>query len=69
MIGDPSGKSNERNLLDEPTLRHNQEAIKGQLARFLDFTSDANAAELVNNYDWMKNFSFWILFILENTLQ
>jgi tyrosyl-tRNA synthetase len=59
MIGDPSGKSNERNLLDEPTLRHNQEAIKGQLARFLDFTSNAsNAAELVNNYDWMKNFSF-----------
>jgi tyrosyl-tRNA synthetase len=48
MIGDPSGKSNERNLLDETTLRHN-EAIKGQLARFLDFTS--NAAELVNNYD------------------
>lgn len=59
MIGDPSGKSNERNLLDEPTLRHNQEAIKGQLARFLDFTSNApNAAELVNNYDWMKDFSF-----------
>lgn len=59
MIGDPSGKSNERNLLDESTLRHNQEAIKGQLARFLDFTSDGeNAAELVNNYDWMKNFSF-----------
>ena len=59
MIGDPSGKSNERNLLDEVTLHHNQEAIKGQLARFLDFTSDAaNAAELVNNYDWMKNFSF-----------
>ena len=59
MIGDPSGKSNERNLLDETTLRHNQEAIKGQLSRFLDFTSDAaNAAELVNNYDWMKNFSF-----------
>jgi tyrosyl-tRNA synthetase len=59
MIGDPSGKSNERNLLDEVTLRHNQEAIKGQLSRFLDFTSDAaNAAELVNNYDWMKNFSF-----------
>jgi tyrosyl-tRNA synthetase len=58
MIGDPSGKSNERNLLDEPTLRHNQ-AIKGQLLVFLDFTSDAsNAAELVNNYDWMKNFSF-----------
>jgi tyrosyl-tRNA synthetase len=59
MIGDPSGKSNERNLLDEATLRHNQEAIKGQLSRFLDFTSAApNAAELVNNYDWMKNFSF-----------
>ena len=59
MIGDPSGKSNERNLLDEATLRHNQEAIKGQLSRFLDFTSNApNAAELVNNYDWMKNFSF-----------
>ena len=59
MIGDPSGKSNERNLLDEATLRHNQEAIKSQLARFLDFTSNSdNAAELVNNYDWMKNFSF-----------
>jgi len=59
MIGDPSGKSNERNLLDEPTLRHNQEAIKTQLSRFLDFTSDApNAAELVNNYDWMKEISF-----------
>jgi len=59
MIGDPSGKSNERNLLDENTLRHNQEAIKGQLSRFLDFTSNApNAAELVNNYDWMKSFSF-----------
>ena len=59
MIGDPSGKSNERNLLDEKTLRHNQEAIKGQLAHFLDFESNAaNAAELVNNYDWMKDFSF-----------
>ena len=59
MIGDPSGKSNERNLLDDATLRHNQDAIKGQLSRFLDFTSDAtNAAELVNNYDWMKDFSF-----------
>jgi len=59
MIGDPSGKSNERNLLDEVTLRHNQEAIKNQLARFLDFESDAgNAAELVNNYDWMKDFLF-----------
>ena len=59
MIGDPSGKSNERNLLDENTLRHNQDAIKGQLAHFLDFESDAeNAAVLVNNYDWMKDFSF-----------
>jgi tyrosyl-tRNA synthetase len=59
MIGDPSGKSNERNLLDEPTLRHNQEAIKKQLSHFLDFESNAeNAAILVNNYDWMKDFSF-----------
>ncbi|MFD0990221.1 tyrosine--tRNA ligase [Mariniflexile jejuense] len=59
MIGDPSGKSSERNLLDEKTLRHNQEAIKKQLSHFLDFESDANnAAVLVNNYDWMKNFSF-----------
>ncbi|MCF7568394.1 tyrosine--tRNA ligase [Sabulilitoribacter arenilitoris] len=59
MIGDPSGKSNERNLLDEKTLRHNQESIKKQLAHFLDFESDAkNAAILVNNYDWMKDFSF-----------
>ncbi|WP_242131281.1 tyrosine--tRNA ligase [Aestuariivivens marinum] len=59
MIGDPSGKSNERNLLDEKTLRHNQEAIKKQLSHFLDFESDAeNAAVLVNNYDWMKDFSF-----------
>lgn len=59
MIGDPSGKSSERNLLDEKTLRHNQEAIKKQLAHFLDFESNvANAAILVNNYDWMKDFSF-----------
>ncbi|GAB5563693.1 MAG: tyrosine--tRNA ligase [Winogradskyella sp.] len=59
MIGDPSGKSSERNLLDEKTLRHNQEAIKKQLSHFLDFDSnDANAAVLVNNYDWMKEFSF-----------
>ena len=59
MIGDPSGKSAERNLLDEATLRHNQECIKKQLSRFLDFDSDApNAAEMVNNYDWMKDFSF-----------
>ena len=59
MIGDPSGKSKERVLIDEERLRHNQEALKNQLARFLDFESDApNAAILVNNYDWMKTFSF-----------
>lgn len=59
MIGDPSGKSQERNLLDEETLRHNQDALKQQLAKFLDFYSDKpNAAKLVNNYDWMKEFSF-----------
>ena len=59
MIGDPSMKSQERKLLDEKTLRHNQEAIKAQLAKFLDFDStEPNAAEMVNNYDWMKNFSF-----------
>jgi len=59
MIGDPSGKSQERNLLNEETLRHNQECIKAQLSRFLDFESDApNAAVMVNNYDWMKEFTF-----------
>ena len=59
MIGDPSGKSQERNLLSEDTLRHNVECIKAQLARFLDFESDApNKAELVNNYDWMKDYTF-----------
>lgn len=59
MIGDPSGKSAERNLLDEKTLRHNQDSLKEQLSRFLDFDSDhENAAVLVNNYDWMKDFSF-----------
>ena len=59
MIGDPSMKSQERVLIDEPTLRHNQECIRKQLARFLDFDSDApNHAVLVNNYDWMKEFSF-----------
>ncbi|HML86611.1 MAG TPA: tyrosine--tRNA ligase, partial [Bacteroidales bacterium] len=55
MIGDPSGKSQERNLLDEPTLRHNQESIKRQIAKFLDFETKAeNQALMVNNYDWMK---------------
>ncbi len=59
MIGDPSMKSQERNLLDEETLHRNQEGIKKQLAKFLDFESDApNKAVLVNNYDWMKNYSF-----------
>lgn len=59
MIGDPSGKSQERNLLDATTLYHNQEAIKKQVSKFLDFDSTApNAAVMVNNYDWMKDFSF-----------
>ena len=59
MIGDPSGKSNERNLLDEATLNHNVEGIKSVLSRFLDFDAkDENAPILVNNYDWMKDFSF-----------
>ncbi|MEG0815038.1 MAG: tyrosine--tRNA ligase [Mucinivorans sp.] len=59
MIGDPSGKSLERNLLDEPTLRHNQAAIKEQLSRLIDFDSaEPNAAQMVNNYDWMKEQSF-----------
>jgi tyrosyl-tRNA synthetase len=59
MIGDPSGKSAERNLLDEATLRLNEEALKAQLSRFLDFDSESdNAAVLINNYDWMKDFSF-----------
>ncbi len=59
MIGDPSGKSNERVLLNEETLRHNVACIKKQLSKFLDFDSDApNAAELVNNYDWMKDVTF-----------
>jgi len=59
MIGDPSGKSAERNLLDETALRHNQDCLQAQLEKFLDFTSNSpNAAELVNNYDWMKGYSF-----------
>ena len=59
MIGDPSMKSAERNLLDEETLRHNQNAIRAQLGRFLDFDSESsNAAQLVNNYDWMKEYTF-----------
>jgi tyrosyl-tRNA synthetase len=59
MIGDPSGRSLERNLLDEPTLRQNQEALKKQISRFLDFETEAsNKALMVNNYDWMKEYSF-----------
>jgi tyrosyl-tRNA synthetase len=59
MVGDPSGKSKERNLLDENTLRHNQECLKQQISKFLDFSEDkTNKAILVNNYDWMKRFSF-----------
>ena len=58
MIGDPSGKSDERNLLDEKVLRHNQECQKNQLLKFLDFDCGENSAKLVNNYDWMKEFSF-----------
>ena len=59
MIGDPSGKSDERNLLDETTLRHNQDAIKKQVGKLIDFNSTApNAAIMVNNYDWMKDFTF-----------
>ncbi|MFD2245020.1 tyrosine--tRNA ligase [Pontibacter ruber] len=58
MIGDPSGKSAERNLLDEETLRANQEGIRKQLEKFLDFNCGANSAEIVNNYDWFKEFSF-----------
>ena len=59
MIGDPSGKSQERNLLDEETLRHHQEGLKRQLSRLLDFdTSKPNHAIMVNNYDWMSKYSF-----------
>ena len=59
MIGDPSGKSKERNLLDEKALDHNQECLKNQLSRFLDFDDESpNGAQMVNNYDWMKKYSF-----------
>jgi len=59
MIGDPSGKSNERNLLDEKTLRHNEDCVRKQLSQFLDFSSGVkNEATLLNNYDWMKKISF-----------
>lgn len=58
MVGDPSGKNAERNLLDEDALRHNERCIKAQLERFLDFNDPTNAAELVNNYDWFKEMGF-----------
>ncbi|MFD0792991.1 tyrosine--tRNA ligase [Mucilaginibacter litoreus] len=58
MVGDPSGKSAERNLLSEDVLQHNLECVKEQLKNFLDFNSGANSAEMVNNYDWFKNFTF-----------
>src|SRR6266576_1527907 len=58
MVGDPSGKSEERNLLSEDILRHNQEGIKKQLEKFLDFDSGERSAEMVNNYDWFKGYSF-----------
>ncbi|QEC75517.1 tyrosine--tRNA ligase [Mucilaginibacter ginsenosidivorax] len=58
MVGDPSGKSQERNLLSEDVLQHNLEAVKAQLTRFLDFDSGMNSAEMVNNYDWFKSFTF-----------
>ena len=70
MIGDPSMKSAERNLLDEATLRHNQESIKKQLSKFLDFDSDApNAAKLVNNYDWMIVYSIVAIFLFASNYQ
>jgi tyrosyl-tRNA synthetase len=58
MIGDPSGKSAEREFLSEQTLKHNQVSIKNQLEKFLDFHAGANAAEIVNNYDWFRNITF-----------
>src|SRR5437868_4243707 len=58
MVGDPSGKSAERNLLSEETLRQNQEGIRKQLEKFLDFNCGTNSAEMVNNYDWFKEFNF-----------
>ena len=58
MVGDPSGKSTERNLLSEGILRHNEACVKKQLGKFLDFSSHINGAEMVNNYDWFKDFSF-----------
>ncbi len=61
MIGDPSGKSQERNLLSEEVLNHNLDCQKQQLKKFLDFNAGANSAEIVNNYDWFKGYSLWNL--------
>src|SRR6201994_1827661 len=58
MVGDPSGKSSERNLLSEEILRHNEACVKNQLEKFLDFNGSINSAELVNNYDWFQDFNF-----------
>ncbi len=58
MVGDPSGKSAERNLLSEDVLQHNQECVKKQLEKFIDFSPSANSAEIVNNYDWFKSLTF-----------
>jgi len=58
MVGDPSGKSDERNLLESETLNHNVECVKEQLSRFLDFNSNETGAEMVNNYDWFKEMNF-----------
>ena len=65
MVGDPSGKSEERNLLSEETLQNNQAGVKKQLEKFLDFdTSRSNAAVMVNNYDWFKEIGFLFLFAM-----
>ena len=61
MVGDPSGKSKERNLLDEATLERNLSSIRKQLEKFLNFDCGSNSAEIVNNFDWFKNYSFWSL--------
>src|SRR6188508_3082728 len=58
MVGDPSGKSEERNLLSEDVLQHNLQSVQQQLEKFLDFNTGANSAQMVNNYDWFKNFTF-----------
>ncbi len=64
MVGDPSGKSAERNLLSEDILRHNVACVRAQLEMFLDFSSGTSSAEMVNNYDWFKEFKFWILSVM-----